>query len=133
MKSDKLKDALRLAETLGHIFVATADSKGSPHIAAAGKLTLNSDGLLGVSAWFCPGTVANLSENRRIALVVWDAKKDIGFQLLGEVKDIQELGVLNGYAPAIEAKTRFPQVQRKLLVRLNKIIEFTHAPHSDVE
>lgn len=133
MKKDKLKDALALAEKLGHIFVATADSKGSPHIAAAGKLMLQDGGLLAVSAWFCPGTVANLSENRGIALVVWDAKKDIGFQLSGEVKEVQELGVLDGYAPAVEAKMRLPQVQRKLLVELDKIIEFKHAPHSDIE
>lgn len=133
MNSDKLKRALSFAEKLGHIFVATADSKGSPHIAAAGKLALDSSGLVAVSAWFCPGTVANLSENRGIALVVWDAKKDIGFQMLGKVKEIQELGVLDGYAPAVEAKMRLPQVQRKLLVELDKIIEFKHAPHSDIE
>lgn len=133
MNSDKLKGALSLAEKLGHIFVATADSRGLPHIAAAGKLTLHPGGLLAISAWFCPGTVSNLSENRSIALVVWDAKKDIGFQLSGEVKEVQELGVLDGYAPAVEAKMRLPQVQRKLLVELDKIIEFKHAPHSDIE
>ena len=133
MKMDKLKEALKLAEELGHIFVATADRKGLPHIAAAGKLTFNTKGLLALSAWFCPGTVANLSENRHIALVVWDAQKDMGFQLLGEVKDMQELDVLDGYAPAIEAKMRLPQVQRKLLIQVDTIIEFKHAPHSDIE
>jgi hypothetical protein len=133
MKTDRLKEISVFAQRVGHIFVATADKKGLAHISAAGKLTLNAKGLLSVSAWFCPGTVANLSENRSISLVVWDAKEDVGFQLLGKVKDIQDVGVLDGYAPAIEAKARLPQVERKLLVEVDKIIEFRYAPHSDIE
>ena len=88
---------------------------------------------MAVAAWFCPGTVDNLRQNRKISLVVWDAAADIGYQLLGEVEKVEELSVLDGYVPGEEEKPPLPQVERQLLVRLEKIIDFSHAPHSDVE
>lgn len=133
MNVNKIKEAIAMAERLRHIFVATSDSKGMPHIAAAGKLTLNPEGLLQVTSWFCPATVENLSKNKLISLVIWDGKTDTGHQLLGKVENIVELDILNGYAKEIEEKTPFPQVQRQLLIRPERIIEFKHAPHSDVE
>ena len=65
-----IQEALELADKLQHVFVATADAKGMPHVAAAGKLKLESDGRVPVTAWFCPGTVDNLQHNHRIALEV---------------------------------------------------------------
>ena len=73
MKSEILRSAISLAEKLGHIFVATADSGGTPHVAAAGKLAYDSKDHVSVAAWFCPGTLANLKNNKQISLVVWDA------------------------------------------------------------
>lgn len=133
MSIDKIKEAVRLAEKLHHIFVATADKEGLPHIAAAGKILLNPDGTIAVTSWFCPASVSNLQDNKKIALVVWDKDEDKGFQLLGEVEDMMELGILDGYVPEVEAKSVLPQVQRQLLVRVDKVIEFKHAPHSDIE
>jgi hypothetical protein len=118
--------------------------------AAAGKLTCESDRRVAVAVWFCPGTVDNLRQNHKISLVVWDAAADIGYQLLGEVEKVEELSVLDGYVPGEEEKPSLPQVERQLLVRLEKIIDFSHnlcldfapiqslqnqddAPHSDVE
>ena len=125
---EKFRKAVALAEKLRHVFVATADANGLPHLAAAGKLTAESDKRVAVAAWFCPGTVDNLRQ-----LVVWDAAADIGYQLLGEVEKVEELSVLDGYVPGEEEKPPLPQVERQLLVRLEKIIDFSHAPHSDVE
>lgn len=133
MNVEKLNKALEMAVKMRHIFVATADKIGQPHIAAAGSLTLTASGAVGVSSWFCPETVSNVGENKYISLVVWDSNKDIGFQLVGRVEDIQDLGILDGITPQIEMKKLFPQVKRQLLVRVEKVIEFTHAPHSDVE
>lgn len=133
MNIDKIKETVGLAEKLRHIFVATADKEGLPHIAAAGKIMLNPDGTIAVTSWFCPASVSNLQENRQISLVVWDKDEDKGFQLLGEVKDMVEMGVLNGFAPEVELKSILPQVQRQLLIEVKKVIEFKHAPHSDIE
>jgi hypothetical protein len=133
MKPESLNAAVELAEKLEHVFVATADSSGMPHVAAATKLNQTSKDHVAVTAWFCPGTVANLSENRRISMVVWDAPSDKGYQLLGLVKKIEEVAMMNGYSPEIDEATVMPQVKNRLLVRVDKVISFSHAPHSDLE
>jgi hypothetical protein len=74
MDSDTLKEAVRLARTIGHVFVATADHTGMPHMA-----------------------------------------------------------VMNGYVPATNDEIALPQVERRLLVRVDKVIDFSCAPHTDVE
>ncbi len=128
-----MRAAIQLAAKLKHIFVATADGRGIPHLAAAGALSHDSENHVWVTAWFCPGTLANLKTNKQISLVVWNVSDDRGFQLVGEVEQIEDLAVLNGFAPGIEGPSHLPQVERKLRVRVDKIIGFSHAPHSDVE
>lgn len=133
MNMNNLDAAIDLAERLGHIFVATADSGGMPHVAAAAHIHRASKDHVAVSAWFCPGTIANLDDNRRISLVVWDPPSDRGYQLLGEVVQVEEQSVMNGFSAGPEESSPMPQVERKLVVRLAKILAFSHAPHSDVE
>ena len=133
MKVEMLQAAVDLAKNLIHIFVATTDSEGMPHVAVAAKIVLASENQVAVQEWFCPGTVQNVSENPSIAIVVWDAENDKGYQLLGVTENIKELAVLDGYAQGIDDKIQLPQVERQLLIRVNRILEFTHRPHTDVE
>ena len=133
MDEKTLNQAAALAQKLRHVFVATADGKGLPHMAAAGKLALTPEGRVAVTAWFCPMTVANLQKNRRVSLVVWDPQSDLGYQLLGQAEKVEEIAMMNGYAPGVESRHPLPQVERQLWVRVDKIIDFKHAPHSDVE
>lgn len=133
MKLKNLDAAIALAEKLGHVFVATADASGMPHVAAAVQLNNASGNHVAVSAWFCPGTVANLDVNRHISLVVWDSPADRGFQLLGLVENIEVQAMMNGFSPEAELDSPMPQVERKLLVKVDKVLVFSHAPHSDLE
>ena len=133
MKPESLNTAVELSEKLEHVFVATADPSGMPHVATAGKLSQTSEGQVTVAAWFCPGTLTNLKNNRKISLVVWDAPVDKGYQLLGLVEKIEEIAMMNGYSPEIDETTVMPQVENRLLVRVDKVIAFSHAPHSDLE
>jgi len=133
MNKKTLHQAVALAQKLRHVFVATTDGKGLPHMAAAGKMALTPEGRLALAAWFCPMTVANLQKNHRVSLVIWDPQVDIGYQLLGEAEKVEEIAMMNGYAPRVESQHPLPQVERQILVRVDKIIDFKHAPHSDVE
>jgi len=133
MNKKILNQAVALAQKLRHVFVATTDGKGLPHMAAAGKMALTPEGRLALAAWFCPMTVANLQKNHRVSLVIWDPQVDIGYQLLGEAEKVEEIAMMNGYAPRVESQHPLPQVERQILVRVDKIIDFKHAPHSDVE
>lgn len=132
-KMKAIEKALALADKLKHVFVTTADPKGLPHVAAAGKIRVVSNGRVEVSSWFCPVTVTNLKHNHRISLVVWDPVEDTGYQLVGEVEKMGESAFLNGHAPELDGSSPSPQVERQLLVRLDKVFSFSHAPHSDVE
>jgi len=132
IKTEILHKAVELAGNLEHVFVATADTSGLPHVTAAGEMNLAAEGHVTVGAWFCPGTVENLEHNRLVSLVVWDESKDTGYQLLGEVKEVNELSFMDGYSPETESQAP-PQVERQLIIQVNKILAFSHAPHSDME
>ena len=134
MKIEILKKAVLLAKNIGHFLIATADAKGLPHMAAAGRINLTSDeGFVAVEDWFCPGTMANLQANRNTTLIVWDPKMDKGYQLLGKTEKVEDTAMMNGYVPKLEDKPPLPQVERRLLVRVNKIMAFRHSPHTDQE
>jgi len=133
MNSQKLAAAVALAERTGHVFIATAHASGRTHLAAARTLTYIPQDQVTVSDWFCPQTVRNLHTNRFLSIVAWDPSTDQGFQLQGELKAIESLEMLNGYSPELEAKPPIPQIDRQLLVRVEKVIDFKIRPHSDLE
>jgi hypothetical protein len=58
---------------------------------------------------------------------------DNGYQLLGETEKVEDTAIMNGYAPGLEDKSTLPQVERRLLIRVDKIIGFKHSPHTDQE
>lgn len=133
VSAETLQKAVALAEKLGHVFVATADSAGMPHVGAAGRLTPGPNGCVTVTARYCPGTVANLQENCRVAVVVWDPGGDLGFQIFGQVESSPIRGVLDGCAPEEQGSTGGPQVERSLLIQVNRVIDFSISPHSGAE
>jgi hypothetical protein len=133
MKRQGIQCAVTLGEALQHIFVTTSDSRGLPHVAAAGKIAPMKDEKVAVSEWFCPTTLENLQHNRLISLVIWDAVSDKGYQLLGEVEGMENEAMMNGYAFEPGIKEPMAQVKWKLMVRVDKVIDFTQAPHNDIE
>jgi len=53
--------------------------------------------------------------------------------MVGRVERIEETAILDGYAPEIETAQPSPQVERRLVVKVEKVIAFSHAPHTDAE
>ncbi|MBI2831100.1 MAG: pyridoxamine 5'-phosphate oxidase family protein [Chloroflexi bacterium] len=132
MNPEVLDKAVQLAGQVGYTLIATANARGQPHVAAAGRISLTPEKHLAVSEWFCPGTLANLQANSRVAIIIWDIKTDTGYQILGEMEEVKDMAVLDGYVPA-ERKSAIPQVERQLLLHVDKIIDFKRAPHNDVQ
>jgi hypothetical protein len=77
--------------------------------------------------------VANLKVNSRAAIVAWDPTVDLGYQVLGEVTKVEEVGILDGYDPTAGGAENFPQVKRRLIVRVDAVLDFRQAPHTDKE
>ena len=133
MNPQSLAEAVALAARIGYVFIATADTSGKPHLAAARRLTRRKGHQVAVSDWLCPETVVNLRQNRSLSLVAWDPVADHGFQLLGTLAEMNDLEMLDGYSPDLEKKGPIPQVDRELLVQVEQVLEFKIAPHSDRE
>lgn len=133
MNTQTLREVVELAHKTRHILIATSDSRGQPHIAATGRLALTPEKHVVVTEWFCPGTMSNLQVNPRLSVVVWDAITDSGYQLVGELEAVKELGVLDGYSSKEHGRGAMPQVERQLLLHINKILEFKRSPHTDTE
>ena len=133
MNKEMIEKVLEMAEHLKHVYVATADDGGLPHVSAAGKLEITSEGDLAVSEWFCPGTLSNAQVNPKVSLVVWRPDIDTGYQILGKIIEIRDLAILDGYSREPSGLSQIPQVERQLVIRAEKVIAFQHAPHSDLE
>ncbi len=133
MNMDILKAVEALAQKTGHVFIATADTSGQPHIAAAAALQVVSRGNLSVTGWFCAETEANLDVNPRVSLVVWDREFDHGYQVIGWSIREKDIAMLDGFTPDAESDRYFPQVERELLLRADYVFEFRHTLHNDKE
>lgn len=132
MNPETLVQTIALAQNIGHVLVATADSRGLPHVAPADNMTLiPEEKKITVEAWFCSGTLANLQSNRQIALVVWDSKADRGYQVLGVTEGVEDVALLDGLAPGLESM--LPQGKKRLYIRVGKVMSFQNAPHTDQE
>ncbi len=132
MNPKLLKEAEKLAAEVGHVLVATADPSGRTHIAAARTLSITPGNEVVIADWFCPETMQNLCSNHFLTIVTWNPATDYGFQISGELVDLKELGMMNGYLPEMENHP-IPQIERQMVVRVEKIIDFKIQPHSDVE
>ncbi|MBU0496160.1 MAG: hypothetical protein KKB13_30270 [Chloroflexi bacterium] len=126
MMAEALEKAIVLAQQVGHALIATVDAIGLPHLASVGKLIPAPDGYLVMADWFCPDTLTNLlahslitmQPNRRVAILIWDAVEDDGYQCFGEEEEVLEVAG--------------PPVERRLLVRVDDIVPFSHVFHDDI-
>ena len=131
MDTEILARSVKLAESVRHLFVATVNEQGTPHLATAERITLEDRDRVAVTAWFCPQTAENVQSNPAVSVAVWDSDRDLGFQLVGKVERVVDLAMLDGFIPEETAVS--PQIERKLVIRVLHILNFSHAPHSDTE
>jgi len=129
--TEKMKEAVRIAKGDGLVLVATSDERGTPHIGAGGGIEMEPDAKLAVTEWFCPTTLENLTADPALSVVVWDRATDEGYQFLGRLERIQDMGVLDGLAPGEENEPPLPQVLRKLVIEVEEVLAFKRGPHSD--
>lgn len=128
-----LEDAAKLCDKTGHVFVATVNAEAVPHVTAAEMLEVVGDNCVEITEWFCPVTVSNLQVNKSISIVVWDPDSDMGYQLLGNMEKLCDEAVADGYSAELDVGIPKPQVERRITICVDKILDFSVAPHSDVD
>lgn len=126
-----LERLVEMGNRVGCFLIATADNEGTPHIASARRAELLAGDRFAVTEWFCPGTIANLQTNPRLSVVAWDSTTDIGYQVIGESAEIKDVAMLDGFEADRDEPAPVPQVERRLLVSAEAVLEFKQRPHSD--
>jgi len=117
-------------EEVNYAFVASADSRGAPHLALGKGLSIPGPDSLVFEAWFCRRTLENLRSNPLVAVAVVRAPSGTGYQFIGTLAEITEAGILDGFSPETESGG-MPQVCWRLKLKVDNVFEFTHGIHSD--
>jgi hypothetical protein len=128
----KLDQAVALAKRVKHILIATSDINGVPHIAAAGAM-VRIDNSIGIYSWYCPVSLSNIRQHPEVSVVVWDTATDTGFQIIGAFERMEDVAFLDGYSPRTEDRTTYPQVERQIVIKVERILHFSQALHADTE
>jgi hypothetical protein len=66
-------------------------------------------------------------------VVIWDPQIDAGFQLLGELEDLSETAMMDGFIPIKGRQAPLPQVEWRLVMKVEKVLAFRRGAHSDEE
>jgi predicted pyridoxine 5'-phosphate oxidase superfamily flavin-nucleotide-binding protein len=126
--SDEIRAALRGATVA---YVASADERGQPHLAVSKLIRVLDAEHVTFTAWFCPQTVENVAKNPKVAVSVWDAAHDRGYQLAGEVTSSTVTAMLDGWSGPEREYGPIPQEERRLTVRVDAAMEFKSGVHTD--
>ena len=131
MNAKKFERAIALGKRVEHFFLAWVGADGFPYVNSARQIEQVAENQFAIEEWICPLTVKHLSENPKIAVLIWDPAFDDGYEILGEVLVFEGQAFLNGFAPEVEGDAYLPQVKRKLIIRAEKITAFSHALRCD--
>jgi predicted pyridoxine 5'-phosphate oxidase superfamily flavin-nucleotide-binding protein len=123
-----------LIEGSNLVYVGTSDRNGKVHLSVTGGMRIPDERHVAFEEWFCSGTLENLKENPQISIGVIDPQTGKGYQLIGEVEDVDVGVMLNGFVKDKEEEwKRYPQSQHQLYIRVDSIMELNTGPHSDEE
>lgn len=129
--ANRLPDVLTLVEKGSHILIASVDRDGLAHMASVRDLRLSSEQRIVLTEWFCSTTMANLAQNPHLAVLIWHEKSDIGYQLVGELVQISNLSVMNGFSSDVSDYAG-PRVKRELELEIEQVLDYSHGIHQDL-
>jgi hypothetical protein len=130
MKESAVRQAVTMAAEGLPVFLTTVGPGGMPHLTTVGAVALLDRDHLRLTEWFCPQTVENTRDNRRVSLTVWDPAHNTGWQLTGQVEVIESAAMMDGYDPNAEP---MPQILSMLDLHVEQAMRFHHGPHTDKE
>ena len=126
--SEQVRAALRGAKVA---YVASADDRGQPHLAVSKLIRILDAEHVAFTAWFCPQTAENVAKNPKVAVSVWDAAHDHGYQLVGEVTNATVTATLDSWPGPEREYGPIPQEERRLTIRVQAAMELKSGTHTD--
>jgi len=126
--SEEIRAALRGAAVA---YVASADDRGQPHLAVSKLIRMLDADHVSFTAWFCPQTAENVAKNPKVAVSVWDAAHDHGYQLVGEVTNATVTATLDNWPGPGREYGPIPQEERRLTIRVDAAMELKSGMHTD--
>lgn len=126
-RSEKLADAVSLANAVGAVMVTTVGIGGIPHTMIAGEMNQAGFDSVTLTDWSCPQTAANVinqdqTNSRSVSIAIWDTSQNLGYQLLGHLKTAdQNLPVMQ-----VEYKNT-------ITASISKVLALSKKDHSDKE
>ena len=118
--SEEIRTALQGAAVA---YVASADDRGQPHLAVSKLVRILDAEHVAFTAWFCPQTAENVAKNPKVAVSVWDATHDHGYQLVGEVTNATVTATLDGWPGPEREYGPISQEERRLTIRVDAVME----------
>jgi hypothetical protein len=128
-----IEEAAALANELRQVLIVTAGSDGHPHVASGVGIAVRGEDEIGVTARSCRQTGENVHENPGISLLVWDARRNRGYQILGHVERYEPYSAMGAQIPALRREAPVPEDRTGLLVRVESVLPFAHLHHADPE
>jgi len=126
--SEEIRAALRGARVA---YVASADDRGQPHLAVSKLIRILDAEHVSFTGWFCPQTAENVAKNPKVAVSVWDATHDHGYQLVGEVTNATVTATLDHWPGPERDYGPIPQEERRLTIRVDAAMELQSGMHTD--
>ena len=126
--SEEVRAALRGAAVA---YVASADDHGQPHLAVSKLIRILDAEHVAFTAWFCPQTADNVAKNPKVAVSVWDATHDHGYQLVGEVTNATVTATLDQWPGPERDYGPISQEERRLTMRVESAMELKSGAHTD--
>ncbi len=128
------KEMKSLIEQSKWVYVGTSDKEGRVHLSVAEGMCVPDEKHIAFEEWFCPRTLENLKDNPQITVGVVDQETGKGYQMMGELEDVDVGAVMNGFSKEKEAEWRgYPQSKHQLYIRADSILKLNRGPHSDEE
>ncbi len=126
--SEEIRAALQGAAVA---YVASADDRGQPHLAVSKLIRIPDAEHVAFTAWFCPQTAENVAKNPKVAVSVWDAAHDHGYQLVGEVTNATVTATLDQWPGPERDYGPISQEERRLTIRVLAAMELKSDMHTD--
>ncbi len=123
--AEKIEQALHLAGTAPYMLLAVVDETGTPRLTSVEECMPAGEHRVAARAWIDLSHLQSPADSS-IALPICAADGH-GYQLTGQLVDVQEAAVLDGLAD-IEQEVHFPQVERFLVMQVESAADFHFAP-----